>query len=172
MVGCLKLQCTLWGIKRHQGSHQQKRQPITSDLLQRFRCSLEPSNYDHTMVQAACCLGFFSFLGAGKFTLNPDIHLTIDNIQADSLLNPPNFRIFIKCSKTNPFHQGCCVDNGTSSSHLCPVPVLIQYLYPRRLYSWPPVSSPRWYAFNPAVAVFHHAVHAGLSWSPWLFYWP
>ena len=129
LVGCLKLQCTLWGIKRHQGSHQQKRQPITSDLLQRFRCSLEPSNYDHTMVQAACCLGFFGFLGAGKFTFNPDIHLTIDNIQADSLLNPPNFRIFIKCSKTDTFLQGCYVYIDTGSLDLCPVRALIQNLH-------------------------------------------
>lgn len=135
MVGCLQLQRVLRGIKRHQGSHQPKRQPITSDLLQIICHSLDPSDHNHTMLRAACCLGFFGFLRAGEFTVNspfnPDIHLTINDIQAGSLLNPCSFRIFIKCSKTDPFRQGCYVYIGTGSSDLCPVRALIQYLHLR-----------------------------------------
>lgn len=61
--------------------------------------------------------------------LNPDIHLTIDDIQADSLLNPCSFRIFIKYSKMDPFPQGCYVYIGTSLSDRCPDSALIQYLH-------------------------------------------
>ena len=130
LVGCLQLQCVLQGIKHYQGSHQPKGQPITSDLLQIICHSLDPSNHNHKMLQAACCLGFFSFLRAGEFTVNspfnPDIHLTINDIQADSLLNSRSFRIFIECSKTDPFCQGYYIYIGTSLSDLCPLCALIQ----------------------------------------------
>ena len=102
LVGCLQLQRVLQGIKRHQGSHQPKHQPITSDLLKIICHSMDP----------------MEFTVNSPFNSDNIIHLAVDNIQADSLLNPRSFRIFIKYSKTDPFHQGCCVDNGTSSSHL------------------------------------------------------
>ena len=87
------------------------------------------------MLWAACCLGFFGFLRAGEFTINspfdPTVHLTVNDIQADSLVNPCSFRIYIKCSKTDPFRQGCYVFIGSGKQDLCPVRALVHYLHLR-----------------------------------------
>ena len=97
--------------------------------------SLDFSSHNHTMLWAACCIGFFGFLRAGEFTVNapfdPAIHLSVNDIQADSLSNPKSFRILIKCSKTDPFRQGCFVYIGTGGQDLCPVRALVQYLHLR-----------------------------------------
>ena len=107
LVGCLKLQRVLQDIKHHQGPHQPKFQPITSDVLQIICRSLDLSKNNHTMVWAACCLGLFGLLRAGGITVNTafnrNIHLVVDDIQAESLPNPRSFRIFINCSKMDPF---------------------------------------------------------------------
>ena len=54
------------------------------------------------MLWAACCLAFFGFLHAGEFTVNsafqPSSHMTVDDLQADSLVNPTCFKVHIKCS--------------------------------------------------------------------------
>ena len=122
LVGCLQLRRVLRGIKRHQGSNQPKRQPITSDLMRVIHRSLDFSSHNHTMLWAACCIGFFGFLRAGEFTVNapfdPAIHLSVNDIQADSLSNPKSFRILIKCPKTDPFRQGCFVYIGTGGQDL------------------------------------------------------
>ena len=65
------------------------------------------------MLWATFCHGIFGFLRAGEFTVNspfnPDFHLTVSDIQADSLFNPRSFRVYIKCSKMDPFCQGCYI---------------------------------------------------------------
>ena len=97
--------------------------------------SLNFSDYNHTMLWAACCLGFFGFLRAGEFTVNspfnPDIHLVVSDVQADSLVNPSSFRIHIKCSKTDPFRQGCHIYIGAGKRDLCPFRTLTQHLHVR-----------------------------------------
>ena len=135
LVGCLRLQRVLRGIKRHQGSNTLQRQPITSELMHTIFQSLNVSDHNHTMLWAACCCGFFGFLRAGEFTVNshfnPDIHLTVSDIQADTLVNPGSLRIFIKCSKTDPFRQGCYIYIGAGKRDLFPVRALTQYLHVR-----------------------------------------
>ena len=125
LAGCLQLQRILWGIKRHQGSNQHKRQLITNYLMLIIHRSLDLSVHNHSMLWVACCIGFFGFLGAGEFTVNapfdPAIHLTVNDIQVDSLFNPQSFRIVLKCLKTNPFRQGCYIYIGTGRQDLCPV---------------------------------------------------
>ena len=95
--------------------------------------SLDFSVYDHLSLWAACCIRFSGFLQAGDFTVNapfdPDIYLTANDIQADSLSNPKSFRIHIKCSKKKPFRQGCYIYIGTGRQDLCPVRALVQYLH-------------------------------------------
>ena len=87
------------------------------------------------MLWAACCLGFFGFLRASEFTVNgpfdPTLHLTTTDIQVDSPTNPQSFRVFIKCSKTDPFRKGCFIFLGCGSFPLCPVVSLLNYLHLR-----------------------------------------
>ena len=60
LVGCLQLH-VLWGIKCHQGSNRRQRKPITMKLMHIIFSSLNFSDYNHTMLWVACCLGFFWF---------------------------------------------------------------------------------------------------------------
>ena len=84
------------------------------------------------MLWAACCLAFFGFLRAGEFTVNlafdPHTHMTVSDLQADSLVNPSCFKVPIKCSKTDPFRVGCDMYLGRGSGAVCPVTALGTYL--------------------------------------------
>ena len=88
------------------------------------------------MLWAACYLGCFGLLKAGEFTVNgtfnPTLHLTMADVQVDSSTNPQSFRVFIKCSKTDPFRKGCFIFLGCGSFPLCPVVSLTNYLHLRR----------------------------------------
>ena len=61
LINCLQLQRLLRGIKRVQGSSTTKHLPITIDLLKVIQRSLDLNSWDHVMLWAACCLGFFHF---------------------------------------------------------------------------------------------------------------
>ena len=132
LINCLQLQWLLRGIKRVQGSPTPKRLPITIDVLQVLKRSLDLSSQDHIMLWAACCLGFFGFLRAGEFTTNspfdPNIHLGVSDVQADTLQDPTCFQIHIKCSKTDPFWVGCYIYVGRGSDVVCPVVALGNFL--------------------------------------------
>ena len=84
--------------------------------------SLDMSDYNQVMLWAACCLGFFGFLRAGEFTVNspfdPKFHLIPQDLQVDSLVDPKSIRVFVKCSKTDPFRQGCFIYIGKNSSSM------------------------------------------------------
>ena len=132
LVNCLQLHCLLRGIKRVQGSSPTKRLPVTIDILRVIQGSLDLSSRDHVMLWAACCLGFFSFLQADKFTtsqpFDPSIHLAVSDTQADPLMNPTCFKIRIKCLKTDPFQMGCDIYVGRGSSSICPVAAIGNFL--------------------------------------------
>ena len=68
---------------------------ITIALLKVIQQSLDMRDSDHVMLWAACCLSLFAFLQAGEFKVNssfdPTVHLSIRDIQADSLVNPTCF---------------------------------------------------------------------------------
>ena len=111
LVNCLRLQRLLRGIKQVQGPASPRRLPITVDHLKVIQRSLDLSTGDHVMLWAVCCLAFFGFFRAGEFTVNsafdPNTHMTVSDLQADSLVNPSCFKVRIKCSKTDPFCVGC-----------------------------------------------------------------
>ena len=92
LLNCLGLQRLLKGIKLVQGPVTPQCLPVTIDHLRAIQRSLDLSTRDHIMLCAACCLGFFGFFGAGKFTVNvpfqPSIHMTGGDLQADALVNP------------------------------------------------------------------------------------
>ena len=132
LVNCLRLQHLLRGIKWVQGPASPRQLPITVDLLQVIQRCLDLSTRDHLMLWTACCLGFFVFLRAGEFTVNsvfdPNTHMTVDDMQEDSLVNPFCFKVDIKCSKTDPFCVGCDICVGCSVGSVCPVTALGSYL--------------------------------------------
>jgi len=132
LVNCLRLQRLLRGIKRVQGPASPRRLPITVDHLKVIQRSLDLSTRDHVMLWAACCLGFFGFLRAGEFTVNsvfdPNTHMTVSDLQADSLVNPSCFKVRIKCSKTDPFRMGCDIYLGRGLGSVCPITALGNYL--------------------------------------------
>ena len=88
---------------------------------------------DGSLLWAACCLGFFGFLRAGEFTTKGPfdalVHLTPADLQVDSNANLQSLRVFIKCSHTDPFWQGCFIFIGPGSLPLCPVTALSNYLH-------------------------------------------
>ena len=111
------------------------RLPITIDHLREIQRSLDLSTRDHNMLWAACCLGFFGFLRAGEFTVNvpfqPSIHMTVSDLQADALVNPTCFKVYVKCSKTEPFRLGCDIYLGGIEGSICPIRALGSYLASR-----------------------------------------
>ena len=132
LLNCLQLQRLLRVIKQVQGSPTPKRLPITIDVLQVIKRSLDLSSQDHIMLWAACCLSCFGFLRAGEFTTNspfdPNIHLGVSDVQADTLQDPTCFQIFIKCSKTDPFPVGCYIYVSRGSDVVCPVVAMGNFL--------------------------------------------
>lgn len=96
---------------------------MTADLWAIVHNSLDFSTPDNVMLWEACCFGFFRFLRACEFTMNgpfdPAVHLTIADLQVDSLTNLQSFKVFIKCAKTNSFWQGCFIFLGCGSTSLC-----------------------------------------------------
>ena len=115
------------------GSSLPQGQPVTADLMSVLHQSLDFNNPDYVTLWTACCLGFFKFLRAGEFTVNgtfdPTLHLTMAVVQLDSSTNPQSFRVFIKCSKTDPLRKGCFIFLGRGSFPLCPVVSLTNYLH-------------------------------------------
>ena len=85
--------------------------PITVDHLKVVQRFLDLSTRDYVM-WALCCVGIF-FLQVGEFTVNcvfnPVTHMTVGDLQADSLVNSSCFKVLIKCSKVEPFCLGCDV---------------------------------------------------------------
>ena len=59
------------------------------------------------MFWAACCLGCFGFLRTGEFTvnspINPDIHLAVSEVQADSLVSPGSLGFILSAPRQTPF---------------------------------------------------------------------
>ena len=70
-------------------------------------------------------LRFFGFFQAGELTVNsafqPSIHMTVDELQADSLVNPTCFKAHINCSKTDPFCMGGDIHVGPGEGSVCHV---------------------------------------------------
>ena len=54
-------------------------------------------------------------------TFDPEIHLSVGDLQVDCLLNPSCLKIHIKCSKPDPFRCGCGIYLGKGNSHVCPL---------------------------------------------------
>lgn len=133
-----QLALALRGTRKEQlGLPKRPRLPITPSVLLRMRSvwDCQATDWDHIMLWAACCLGFFGFLRSGEFTVpddgsfDPAQHLSFSDIAADNPANPRMLSIRIKQSKTDPFRMGVSIFvSRTDTSRLCPVAALLSYL--------------------------------------------
>ena len=66
-------------------------------------------------------------LWAVNSVFDPATHMTVDDLQAESLVNPSNL-VHIKCSKTDPFRVSCDIYVGHGVGSVCSVRALGSYL--------------------------------------------
>ena len=132
-------------MEAEKGIDRRERLPMTPYILRRIKAVWEQSaldaccgNHQHVvMLWAACCLGFFGFLRSGEMTIpsdsayDPSVHLSYKDIVVDDPVKPQTVSVFIKQSKTDPFRRGINLFLGRTSSHLCPVMALLNYLVVR-----------------------------------------
>ena len=95
------------------------------------------------MLWAAFTLAFFAFLRASEFTcngpFNPEVHLTSQDITFHPDIQSPSFmRVRVKQSKTDPFRQGSTLTIAKSTSPICSVMAMKDYI----LQAQPPASRP------------------------------
>ena len=93
------------------------------------------------MLWAAFTLAFFVFLPASEFTcngpFNPEVHLTSQDITFHPDIQSPSLmRVRIKQSKTDLFRQGCTLTIAKSTSPICSVMAMKDYI----LQAQPPAS--------------------------------
>ena len=134
------LQYTLRGIKRSEaekGGENRERLLVGPNTLRHIKAvwDQESSDPDKIMLWAAsCCLGF---LRAGEFTVPADnsfdseAHLCFNDIAVDNPAQPQVVQITIKQSKTDPCRRGVKLYLGKTSTDLCPVVSLLNYLVVR-----------------------------------------
>ena len=136
-----RLEYVLRGIKKHEvetGRGQRDRLPITPSILSKIKAVWDPhARQWDKMLWAASCLGFFAFLRVGKMTapndttFDPSVHLCVSDIAVDDPRCPSMLRVRIKQSKTDPFRRGVDLFVGKTSSPLCPVAAMLDYLSTR-----------------------------------------
>ena len=132
-----RLQKVLTGIKRSQMPPTLTRYPITIQILISIYNYFQPPqscNVDHVMLWAAFTLAFFGFLRASEFTCNsssfdPTVHLCLRDITFISNIESPNHMLVsIKQSKTDPFREGCTLTIARSTTSVCSVMAMRDYL--------------------------------------------
>ncbi len=127
--GATRLARLLRGIRRSRSSPALTRLPVTNRLMDVLQSVLSAPVFDHVMFWAACCTAFFGFLRVSEFTCPgvyvPSRHLSLSDIQWDA---GGHYRLFLKSSKTDQFHQGCTILIGPSGHQICPVAALSRYL--------------------------------------------
>ena len=112
---CLQLQRVLKGFKCCQGTSPDTRLPITPAILRSTFRFLDMSEYDDILFWAVCCLAYFGFLRSSEFTVpnadafSPDLHLSVNDISVDRQVDPSQFYVNIKVSRTDPFRHGCII---------------------------------------------------------------
>lgn len=141
-----RLQKVLTGIKRLSSTRKLDRFPITIPVLANIHSYLQPDHsdcLDHVMLWAAFTLAFFGFLRSSEFTCNapfdPAVHLTAQDITfVPDSQSPTHILVKIKQSKTDPFRQGHTLTIAKSTSNICSVMAMKDYI----LQAQPPACRP------------------------------
>ena len=128
----------LQSIIRYQSQQDPKsiRLPITASLMHHIKLVLsqESSTYHNNLIWAAYCIGFFGFLRCGEFLVpdrsvfDPNTHLLLRDVSFGSSGKVWSFVLTIKASKIDQFRKGAHFVLGATSSDLCPVAALFNYL--------------------------------------------
>lgn len=137
-----RLRYILRGVKREEAkkaSGSRVRLPITPSILRQIKAcwNSRAADPDVVMLWAAVCVGFFGFLRAGEMTVptdagyDPTVHLNPGDVAVNNHEKPTVIRITIKRSKTDPFRKGIDLYMGKTSTDLCPVSALLNYLVVR-----------------------------------------
>ena len=130
-----RLYLLLRGIKRMQGNAhaRPKRQPITPLILLQLHQFLQRAHITEAnkrMLWAAFTTAFFGFLRASEFVAPTT--KTFSHSQTlmyeDVTMAATCALIKIKCSKTDPFSQGCIIRLPPTKSTLCPMSALYHHL--------------------------------------------
>ena len=127
------------GIKRLRGTATVQRLPITIDILRRLKPLDCESNYDNALFWAASCFGFFGFLRCGEFTapsivqFDSKLHLCLQDVAVDNLINPNFMLATIKVSKTDPYRKAkeFTLRLTATGTDICPIKAVVQYLHLR-----------------------------------------
>ena len=140
MAGMPQLEYVTKGLrKKTAGRHKRTRLPITPPILRQLKSVWErmPCQKDASMLWAASCLCFFGFLRMGEAVVpsdtefDPMVHLTYQDVQAESRSQPKWITVRIKASKTDPFRVGVTIYVGATGKWLCPVAAVLAYMVQR-----------------------------------------
>ena len=131
-----RLEFALKGLQRKRPRSGDSRLPITPLILSVLGHTLSRilDCYDHLMIWAACCLGFFAFMRSGELvlpagaTFDPAKHLSPTDVAVDNIANPSIMRIRLKSSKTDQTRAGIDLFVGRTHNPLCPVVAMLRYL--------------------------------------------
>lgn len=142
-----RLPYILKGIHKLSPEHvRTKRLPVTPALLRKIHVlwSQQALTFDHTMLWAAFCTGFFGFMRAGEFTSGTCLleridepYLALTDVAIDSHDNPQILTLHLRQSKTDQFSRGTHIYLGRTNDVLCPVSAMLAYLVIR-----PPIQGP------------------------------
>lgn len=79
---------------------------------------------------AACCLGYFGFMGSGELTSLPGTPPAIlaSDVAVDSHAGPSMLKVLLRRANTDPFGHGVHFYLGRTGSLLCPVSAVLNYL--------------------------------------------
>ena len=137
LKGKLLLHKVLRGILRYQGEQRIRRQPVTPQVLSAIRPVLQSwlSPQDFSMIWAAFNLAFFAFLRCSEFTYSsvrkfrPPFDLSTDCIAFHpTLACPQRMTVQLKSSKTDIYRRGQSLTIARTSSTLCAVSAMREYL--------------------------------------------
>ncbi|XP_068689358.1 uncharacterized protein [Montipora foliosa] len=133
-----RLQKVLNGIKRSQIPVKLDRYPITIQILQSIFNFYRPDltfDLNHIMLWAAFTLAFFGFLRSSEFTCNdhvfdPATHLCFKDVTFIPHVESPDYMLVtIKRSKTDPFRNGCTLTLARSTTSICAVMAMKDYVF-------------------------------------------
>ena len=134
-----RVELVIRGIRRinSQEKNKKTRLPITPRELQLLKeeWGKKPITFDHTMLWAAACTGFFGFLRCAEFTtpsiksFNAKVNLGLQDVSVQRDKGVVSTVVLhLKVSKTDQFRKGIDVYLTRTGASLCPVSALMAYL--------------------------------------------